>query len=349
MLFCLPTVAYLGHIITAEGLKPNPDRVDAVRLFSVPTDLSTFRQFLGLASFYRKFVPNFACIASPLHELTKKGVPFTWTEACQSSFSQLKQKLIEAPVLAYPDFTKPFVLETDASIHGLGAILSQINNDNMCHPIAYASRALSAQEKRYAITEQETLAVVWAVSHFHSYLYGHDVTIFTDHSAVRAVLGNTSGNGKHARWWTRVHGAGLRTVTIVHRAGRDNGNADALSRQPHLPAPLVGIADDDAHVLSVTTPAPQYDDISILLTLQPESVSCQLPAPDFAQEQRKTLIFYCCYSIWKTRCFHSAQQMHAELLPKHHYSQWTIMFCTTWIISNQISSKLLFSNTLESR
>jgi len=142
--FACQTVTYLGHIISAEGLKPNPGRVDAVRLFSAPTDLSTLQQFLGLASFYRKFVPNFAHIASPLHELTKKGVPFTWTEACQSSFSQLKQKLIEAPVLAYPDFTKPFVLETDASIHGVGAILSQVNSDNMCHPIAYASRALSA-------------------------------------------------------------------------------------------------------------------------------------------------------------------------------------------------------------
>ena len=115
---------------------------------------------------------------------------------------------MEAPVLAYPDFDKEFTLETDASIQGLGAILSQVQEDMKLHPVAYASRALAAQEKRYTITctELETLAVVWAMSHFHSYLYEHDVTILTDHSAVRAVLGNPGGGSKHTRWWMRVYG-----------------------------------------------------------------------------------------------------------------------------------------------
>ena len=140
--------------------------------FKEPHDLLTVRQFLGLASFYRRFVPGFAQIASPLHELTRKGITFKWSEACQTAFDQLKRKLVEAPVLAYPDFNKPFTLETDASIQGVGAILSQRQKDTKLHPVAYASRALSVQEKRYAITELETLAVIWAMSHFHSYLYG---------------------------------------------------------------------------------------------------------------------------------------------------------------------------------
>ena len=134
---------------------------------------------------------------------------------------------MEPPVLAYPDFSKSFVLETDASARGLGAILSQEQEDNRLHPVAYASRALSLQEKRYAITELETLAVVWAVSHFNAY---HDVMVYTDHSAVKAVLETPNPNGKHARWWLKIFASGLRTIKIVYKAGKENGNADALSR-----------------------------------------------------------------------------------------------------------------------
>jgi len=121
-------------------------------------------------------------------------------------------------------------LETDASVRGLGAVLSQIQADKHVHPVAYASRALSPQEKKYAITELETLAVVWAVQHFHAYLYGHEVTVHTDHSAVKAVLETPSPSGKHARWWTKVFGSGVKKLDIVYRAGKENGNADALSR-----------------------------------------------------------------------------------------------------------------------
>ena len=106
---------------------------------------------------------------------------------------------MEAPILVHPDFDKPFVLETDASAQGLGALLSQVQDDKRLHPIAYASRALSPQEKKYAITELETLAVVWAVQHYHAYLYGHEETVYTDHSAVKAVLETPSPSGKHAR------------------------------------------------------------------------------------------------------------------------------------------------------
>ena len=130
---------YLGHILTPNGLQPNPERITAVKEFATPKDVKTVKQFLGLASFYRKFVPNFAKIAEPLHALTTKDAQFDWSPACQEAFNCLRQKLVESPVLAYPDFSKNFVLETDASICGLGAVLSQVQEDDCCHPISYAS------------------------------------------------------------------------------------------------------------------------------------------------------------------------------------------------------------------
>ena len=152
-----PEVPYLGHVISAEGILPNPGKVLAVKEFPTPTNV---REFLGLASYYRRFVPDFAKQAGPLHTLTRANVPFLWSESCVEAFSRLKELLTSPPVLAYPDFSKPFVLHTDASGKGLGAVLEQEQADGKNHPIAYASRTLSKHEQRYGITELETLAVV---------------------------------------------------------------------------------------------------------------------------------------------------------------------------------------------
>ena len=130
----------------------------------------------------------------------------------------------------------PFVLETDASILGLGAILSQYQPDGQIHPVAYASRSLNQAERNYGITELETLAVVWAVTHFRAYLYGNKVTVYTDHTAVKAVLKAPNPSGTHARWWTRVYGSGIQEVDIVYRPGKQCANADALSRSPLVSA-----------------------------------------------------------------------------------------------------------------
>ena len=108
------------------------------------------------------------------------------------------------------------MLETDASVKGLGAVLSQLQDDQLLHPVAYASRVLSKQEKKYAATELETLAVVWAVNHFHAYLYGHDVVVYTDHSAVKAILETPNPSGKHARWWSKVFGSGVKKLEIKY-------------------------------------------------------------------------------------------------------------------------------------
>ena len=202
--FIREEVAFLGHVITPQGLKTSDQHVTAIRQFPTPRNVREVRQFLGLSSYYRRFVKSFAQLAQPLHALTRKGIPFAWTEACQEALDTLKQKLCGAPVLAYPKFTEEFVSETDASLSGVGAILSQQQPDGKLHPVAYASRALSPPDINYGITELETLAVVWAVAHFRTYLYGQIVTIYTDHAAVKAVLQNPNASGKHARWWTKV-------------------------------------------------------------------------------------------------------------------------------------------------
>ena len=283
--FARKEVDYLGHVITPDGLKPNAKLVEAVQNYPRPTSLQDLRRFLGLTSYYRKFIAGFSKVAQPLHHLTGKGVAFSWSEECEAAYQKLKTKLVSAPVLAYPSFDRDFVLETDASIKGLGAVLSQVQSDNQLHPIAFASRALSPPEKNYGVTDLETLAVVWAMSHFHYYLYGHNVTVFTDHSAVKAVLGSPSLTGKHARWWARVFTQGVKEVRIVHRPGKENTNADSLSRNPGVGGSLP----EEGVALVAVIRAPQIqhdagDDIPTLLYKDPSGDQVSF---DFASEQGK--------------------------------------------------------------
>ena len=279
--FCCQEVEYLGHVITPQGLKTSEKHIAAVREFPTPESVRDVRRFLGMASYYRRFIPQFARIAHPLHALTKKDVTFTWTPECQKAMEVLKLKLICAPVLAYPDFKEAFILETDASIQGLGAVLSQVQKDGRPHPIAYASRSLSLSEKNYGITDLETLAVVWSISHFQSYLYGHDVTIYTDHSAVKAVLTNPQSSGKHARWWIKVHASGIKSVNIVYRPGKENVSADALSRAPSVPDVQENEMTEPTQVSMVST-----DSIQNLLQVVPDATALTNPTT-FASEQRK--------------------------------------------------------------
>jgi hypothetical protein len=240
--FIRQEVEYLGLLVTPQG---NGSLVEAVTQFPRPTDVSGVRRFLGLASYYRRFVGNFTKIAEPLRELTRNDATFQWTESCTAAMDTLKEKLTSALVLAFPSFDRPFTVETDASISGIGAVLMQTQEDQKLHPVAYASRSLSAAERNYSITELETLAVVWALTKWHHYLYGQAVTVVTDHAAVRAILETPNPSCKHARWWTKVYGSGLKDVKIIYRAGRLNSVADALSRSPTEEAPTEGIAEQE--------------------------------------------------------------------------------------------------------
>ena len=274
--FVQKEVEYLGHLLTPHGLSTNSRLVTAVKEFPVPLNVKETRRFLGLSSFYCRFIPFFARVAQPLHQLTKKGARFEWTDACQTAFETLKTKLCEAPVLCFPSFQRDFDLETDASIDGIGAVLSQTQEDGCRHPVAYASRSLSTAERNYAITDLETLAVVWALTHFRCYLYGHAVTVYTDHSAVRAVLETPSPSGRHARWWTRVYGSGIKSIKIVYRPGKSNMNADALSRCPVAKAPAEGVAESELQVAAIQSQPTQPDmNIPALLASDPVVVQSE--------------------------------------------------------------------------
>ena len=168
-------------------------------------------------------------MADPLHSLTKKDVAFEWSFECQRAFDKLKELLTAAPVLRFPDFRRPFVLETDASGCGLGAVLAQEQADGSVHPVAYASRSLQKHEQNYGNTELEGLGVVWAIKHFRPYLYGHQCTVYTDHEALKSLLNTPQPSGKLARWGMAIQELDL---TILHRSGKRNANADALSRFP---------------------------------------------------------------------------------------------------------------------
>ena len=221
-------VHYLGYQVSAGGISPDPTKLEAVKSYPAPTNVRKLRSFIGLASYYRRFVPNFAKIARPLHNLTKKDVKFLWTGECQSAFEQLREALIRAPVLAYPDFELPFTLETDASGCGLGAVLSQ-ERDGVTRPVAYASRSLHGAEERYSATELEALGVVWAVKQFRHYLYGQQCEVITDHQPLRSLLKTPHPSGKLARWGLALQELDL---TIRYRPGKQNKTADALSRAP---------------------------------------------------------------------------------------------------------------------
>lgn len=223
----LSQVTYLGHTFTADGMSPEPQKVSVIRDWAVPTDTTTLKSFLGLASYYRRYIHNFADIAAPLHQLTNKGTPFTWTLACQTSFEQLKYFLTHAPILKYPDFStsaQSFQLYTDASATGIGAVLEQSG-----HVIAYASRTLTGSEKNYSVIQRECLAVVYALKQFRHYLLGRPFAIVTDHAPLQ-WLSAQKMEGLLARWALAIQEY---EFTITYRRGKENGNADALSRKAH--------------------------------------------------------------------------------------------------------------------
>lgn len=228
-------VKYLGHIISSRGVEADPAKVEAVRQWPVPKNQTEVKSFVGLASYYRRFVKGFAEIARPLHQLTEKGRRFKWTEDCQAAFEQLKLSLMSAPILAYPDPHKTFILDTDASDAGIGAVLSQ-EEGGQEHVIAYASRALTKQERKYATTKKELLSMVTFTKHFKHYLLGKEFVLRTDHNSLRWLHNFQGLEGQLARWLEQLASFQYK---IVHRPGRVHANADALSGLPaFLPASL---------------------------------------------------------------------------------------------------------------
>ena len=248
--FFLQEVSFLGHVVTPDGIKPDPGKIEKILNFKVPTNVKQVQSFLGLASYYRRFIKDFSKIAHPLIELTKKNGEknFVWGEDQQRAFDVLRKHLITPPILAYPDWSKDFMLFTDASNYGLGAILSQLNNEGHEVVIAYASRHLSQSEMKYSATEKEALAVVFGAKHFKHYLTGNHFTIISDARPLVWLNSIKDPTGKLARWALELSNL---KYTIKYRPGRMNQNADCLSRMLQItseptPVPLSTIEEEQA-------------------------------------------------------------------------------------------------------
>ena len=178
--FLKKEIAYLGHVITQEGVKPDPRKIEAVKNVPVPKGKKNIKQFLGLVGYYRRFIHNFAKIAQRLTQILKEDFHFRWTSIQHEAFEILRDKICSEPILQYPDFTKQFLLTTDASNYALGGILSQ-GKISQGLPISYASRTLHGAELNYSTIEKELLAIVFCVNYFRPYLYGHKFVLVTDH------------------------------------------------------------------------------------------------------------------------------------------------------------------------
>ena len=241
--FAAEECTFLGHTVGQGRVKPEIAKISAIREFQTPRSKKDVRAFLGLAGYYRRFIHNFSSIAAPLSDLTAKTMPdkVDWQQEHQLAFDELRRALQTEPVLQTPDYSRPFTLHTDASNRGVGAVLSQSQDDDSDLPVAFYSRKLLPRETRYTTTEKECLAVVNAVQHFAVYLLGRPFDIVTDHGALKYLSTIKHGGPRLSRWALALQPF---SYTIKHRAGESHSNADGLSRQGWTPETIQDTTSD---------------------------------------------------------------------------------------------------------
>ena len=224
--FLRKEVAFLGHVVTPEGVKPNPNKIEAIKNWPLPQNEKELRAFLGVMGYYRKFIRDFAKIAKPLTEQLRKDQIVHPTPEFIRAFQKCKEILMSSQILIYPNFEQQFILTTDASKYALGAVLSQgrVGYDK---PIAFASRTLSKSEENYSTIEKELLAIDWACKYFRPYLFGRKFTLYTDHKPLTYALNLKDPHSKLIRYKLRLKEYDF---DIHHRPGKQNVVADGLSR-----------------------------------------------------------------------------------------------------------------------
>ena len=230
--FC-SSLKYLGHIVSRDGIATDPKKIEAIRNWPHPKTVTDVRSFTGFTNYYRKFIKGYAKIAQPLHELTSgdnakhKNQKVDWNIRCNDSFEALKSICSECPVLAYADYTKPFVLHTDASTTGLGAVLYQKQEDGKERVIVYASRTLNKSERNYNAHKLKFLALKWAITdRFHEYLYGATFDVYTDNNPLTYILSTAKLDAMGHSW---VASLGPYNFSLHYKPGKLNCDVDVLS------------------------------------------------------------------------------------------------------------------------
>lgn len=217
--FAAQEVKYLGHIISEKGVEVDRAKIATVADFPQPRNVKQVRSFLGMCNYYRKFIKDYSNICAPLLNLLKKNIRFQWKPEHTDAFNILKRKLTTAPILAFPDFGKPFVLSIDASDTAVGYVLGQINSQGLENVIAFGGRALRDQEKRWHINHKEGLALIEAIKTFKAYLTSAEFTVFTDNITVRWLESTKDATGRLGRWALFLQQYKFK---IQHRPGNRN-------------------------------------------------------------------------------------------------------------------------------
>ena len=272
--FAQSSVTYLGHVISSNGIQPDPHKIDAVLNYPPPKDAKQLKRFLGLSNYYRKFIKDYASIAEPLYKLLRKtSSGYCWNAQCEQSFNLLKQRLTSPPILSYPNFKAPFMVSTDASSTAIGGVLSQISNGTE-RVVAYWSRQLHKAERNYSTVEREALAVVSAVKEFYPYLYGFTFTVITDHNPLISLKGLKDTGGRLTRWLMFLQQFNF---DIKYKQGSKHVNADVISRKPS-PTSSISV---------LTSELPLFTSVSDLIKAQKEDP--QLARVRAAIEQGKAI------------------------------------------------------------
>jgi len=242
------SVEFLGHIVSSDGVSADPKKVHDVVDWPTPVNVHEVRAFVGLCSYYRRFIKDFAQVAAPLHALSEKNAKFVWTTECQTAFDKLQETLTTAPMLNMPSDNGTFVLDCDASNTAIGGVLSE-RQGGIEKVIAYGSRKLSKQERNYCVTRRELLAIVNFLKYFRHYLLGRHFIVRTNHAALQWLQRIPDAIGHQARWIGII---GEFDFEVIHRPGKLHGNADAMSRRPCRGKGCCDLKDDEATASTAT-------------------------------------------------------------------------------------------------